>query len=287
MRIAVVAPSSRFGEEAAAQVRTIAQRTHPDVALYFHPQCFLTHNHFAGTDAARRDALIEVANDPSFDAIWFARGGYGACRIAEEAIARMGSAARAKAWLGYSDAAFLLAGLYKAGFGHVAHGPMPQDAMREGGDEAITRALAWLVDRAPDTLESGLEPEGRHAAFNAAVLGMLLGTPLEPDFAGHVLLIEEVSEAMYAFDRAMFHISSSANVRRAAGLRLGRVSDVRPNDPDFGEDEEEIVRRWCTRAGIPFLGRADIGHDAANKVVPFGPPRDQGAGGGAVGAGSV
>jgi len=28
---------------------------------------------------------------------------------------------------------------------------------------------------------------------------------------------------------------------------------------------------WCGRAGIPYLGRADIGHDSANKVVPFGP----------------
>ena len=24
------------------------------------------------------------------------------------------------------------------------------------------------------------------------------------------------------------------------------------------------------RAGIPYLGRADIGHDIENKVVPFG-----------------
>jgi muramoyltetrapeptide carboxypeptidase len=287
MRIAVVAPSSRFGEEAAGRVRAIAQATHPGVELRFHPQCFLTHGHFAGTDAARRDALVEVAGDPSVDAVWLARGGYGACRIAEEAIGRMGPAARAKAWLGYSDAGFLLAGLYHAGFARLAHGPMPQDAMRPGGDEAIVRALAWLVDRAPAALESSLESDGRHAAFNATVLGMLLGTPLEPDLAGHVLLIEEVSEAMYAFDRTMFHIASSASVRRAAGIRLGRVRDVQPNDPDFGEDEEEIVRRWCGHAGIPFLGRADIGHDAANKVVPFGPLRDQGAGGGAVGAGSV
>jgi muramoyltetrapeptide carboxypeptidase len=30
------------------------------------------------------------------------------------------------------------------------------------------------------------------------------------------------------------------------------------------------VRFWCERAGIPWLGRADIGHDSANKVVPFG-----------------
>ena len=42
------------------------------------------------------------------------------------------------------------------------------------------------------------------------------------------------------------------------------------NDPDFGESEEVVVRYWCERAGIDYLGRADIGHDSANKVVPFG-----------------
>ena len=35
--------------------------------------------------------------------------------------------------------------------------------------------------------------------------------------------------------------------------------------------EEEVARFWCERAGIAYLGRADIGHDAANKIVPFGP----------------
>ena len=140
--------------------------------------------------------------------------------------------------------------------------------MREGGEAAVERALAWLVDRASGALEPGLEPGEPHAAFNITVLGMLLGTPLEPDLAGHVLLLEEVSEHLYATDRALFHITASDNVRRVAGIRLGRVSDVLPNDPDFGEDAEAVVRHWCERAGIPFLGRADIGHDSANKVVP-------------------
>jgi muramoyltetrapeptide carboxypeptidase len=270
MRIAVVAPSSRFSEEAAQRVTAIAARAQPGVELHFHPQCFLTHNHFAGTDAARADALVEAANDPAVDAIWFARGGYGACRIAEAALARLGPAARTKAWLGYSDAGFLLAGLYRAGFANVAHGPMPQDAMRDGGEAAVERALAWLAARAPETLEPGLEPGRPYAAFNITVLGMLLGTALEPDLAGHILLLEEVSEHLYATDRALFHLAASPAIQRVAGIRLGRVNDVKPNDPDFGESAGAVARHWCERYGIAWLGRADIGHDSANKVVLFG-----------------
>ena len=72
----------------------------------------------------------------------------------------------------------------------------------------------------------------------------------------------------------MFHVTASANVRRAARLRLGRVGDIPPNDADFGADEEAIVADWCEPAGIAFGGRADIGHDADNRVVPFGARRD-------------
>lgn len=271
MRIGVVATSSRFGEETAQRVREIAARDFPRAELIFHPHCAHRHNHFAGTDAARLEALIAYANDPAFDAIWLARGGYGVCRIAEGAIAAMNAKARDKAWLGYSDAGFLLAGLHRAGFPHLAHGPMPQDVVREGGEAAVARALSWLVDRDPAALEPHLEKGCRHLAFNLTVLGLLLGTPLEPDLGGHVLMIEEVSEPLYATDRALFHLTASANVRRIAGLRLGRVSDILPNEPEFGESAEAVARFWCARAGIAYLGDADIGHDSANKVVPFGP----------------
>ena len=40
----------------------------------------------------------------------------------------------------------------------------------------------------------------------------------------------------------MFHLTASANVRGVAGIRLGRIGDVLPNDPDFGEDGETVVR---------------------------------------------
>jgi muramoyltetrapeptide carboxypeptidase len=269
MRIAIVAPSTPILLETAERVTAIAAEACPAAELFFHPQCFLTHNHFAGIDGARADALVEVGNDPAFDAIWFARGGYGSNRIAEAVLGRLAAAARDKIWLGYSDAGFLLAGLYRAGFPSVAHGPMVNDIRRDGGEAAIGRALAWLSQRAEDALEPCLG-SAPTVAFNLTVFGHLLGTALEPDLAGHELLLEDVSEHTYRTDRAMFHLTGQPALRRLAGIRLGRCSDVPENDPDFGETEEEVFRFWCERAGIPYLGRADIGHYADNKVVPFG-----------------
>jgi muramoyltetrapeptide carboxypeptidase len=265
MRIAIVAPSCPLKREAAAAVEAIvAERG--DCELIIHPQCFLTDGHFAGPDAARLAALREVMADPALDAIWFARGGYGSNRIAEAALADLPEAARGKTYMGYSDAGFLLAGLHKAGLDAV-WGPMSSDVLRDSGDTAVHRALNWLVLRDTTALEAHLQPPAM--AFNLTVLSKLLGTSLEPDFTGVDLLIEDVSEYLYGIDRTMFHVAASANVRKAARLRLGRINGILPNDVEFGSDEQAIVSDWCARAGIAYGGRADIGHDARNRVVPF------------------
>ena len=272
LKIGVVATASRMAPEVAERVPALARSLYGEDApeIVFHPEVLASAGHFAGDDATRARAFLDVANDPSFDALWFARGGYGACRIGEAVLAGLAPVARAKTYLGYSDAGALLGGLYRAGFPHVAHGPVAQDIMRNGGDAAIARALAWLVDRNPETLEPSLGDGRKAAAFNLTVFSQLLGTALEPDLTDHVLMLEEVSEAMYRIDRSFFHVTSNASVRRVAGIRLGRCSLVPPNDPDFGMAEDAVARFWCERSGIPWLGRADIGHDADNKIVPFG-----------------
>ncbi len=266
MRIAVVAPSCTLKPEAAERVQAIAA-TRGDCEIVFHRQCFLSDGHFAGPDAERLDALRDVMADPAFDAVWFARGGYGSNRIADALLADLPDGAEDKLYMGYSDAGFLLAGLHKAGL-DAAWGPMPQDALREGGEAAINRALDWLVRRDPAALEPDLQPPAM--AFNLTVLSNLLGTPLEPDFDSVDLLVEDLGEHLYRTDRTMFHVTASANIRRVARLRLGRVADVLPNDVEFGSDEVAIVSDWCARSGIAYGGRADIGHDAENRVVPFG-----------------
>ena len=265
MRIAVVAPSCTLKREAADAVQSIVARR-GECELIVHPQCFLSQGHFAGPDEARLAALREVMADPTVDAVWFARGGYGSNRIAEAALMDLPAAAAGKVYLGYSDAGFLHAGFHKAGL-EVAWGPMPQDVLRDGGETAIGRSLDWLVRRDPAALEPALD--GPAMAFNLTVLSNLLGTPLEPDFTGVDLLIEDVGEHLYRIDRSMFHVTASAAIQKVRRLRLGRIADVLPNDPDFGTDEASIVEQWCARSGIPFGGRADIGHDAANRVVPF------------------
>jgi muramoyltetrapeptide carboxypeptidase len=265
-RIAICAPSTPLTKDDARRVSALAQAEFPDAELYFHPQCFIAEGHFAGPDDKRLAALLECANDPRIDVVWFAKGGYGVVRIAQQAIAGMDHTSQDKVFLGYSDAGTLLAGLYRARIGVPVHGPMPSDIRRDCGEEAVRRSLSYLCgDR------SGLEPtlDARPTvAFNLMTLAMLCGTPLMPGLAGHVVMVEEVAEHLYAVDRLFFHVT--AHLGGVAGLRLGRVSDVPENDRPFGATPMEIARYWCDRHSIPFLGAADIGHDVANRIVPFG-----------------
>jgi len=271
-RIGVVAPASRMSPEVAERVQTLAGSLYPDRTpeIFFHPQCFATHGHFAGDDELRAQSFLVIANDESYDAVWFARGGYGSCRMVDAAMCRLTEPSRRKAYVGYSDAGVLLAALYRVGFDSVAHGPVAQDILRDDGDAAVGRALAWIIDRATEALEPTVSSAKKTAAFNMTVLCQLLGTPLQPDLDGHVLMLEEVGEAMYRIDRSLFHITSNAAIRKVSGIMLGRCRDITPNEPDFGMNEEEVARYWCRRSGIPWLGRADIGHDTNNKIVPFG-----------------
>ncbi|MGE0407741.1 MAG: LD-carboxypeptidase [Amphiplicatus sp.] len=268
--IAVVAPACRLTRETAEKVLALAARLGDEAPdIRFHEQCFLSDGHFAGPDAERSAAFLEAANDPSVDAVWFARGGYGSGRLDESLYERLGKAARRKIYLGYSDAGFILARLYAKKIGKPVHGPMPADLGRPGGEAAVRRALRYLAGDEED-LEPTALSGAKIVAFNLTILAHSIGAPWAPDLSGHVILVEEIAEHHYRIDRSFFTLFQNDGVRRAAGIKLGRCSDIPPNEPAFGKDEEEIARYWCARYGAPFLGRADIGHDVENKIAPFG-----------------
>ena len=170
-RIAICAPATPITREHADAARALVADEYPGLSLHFHEQCFTGLGHFAGSDVNRMDAFVECANDVSFDAVWFAKGGYGSNRIAAEAVKKLGYAARNKAYVGFSDCGYLLGTLYRAGIGQAVHGSMPVSSRSENGKVALRRVLDWFSGD-----DSGLEPslDGRPTvAFNLMTLAMM------------------------------------------------------------------------------------------------------------------
>ena len=289
-RIGIVAPSVYLLPQHVERANAMVATHFPDVELVWHPQVYgrapnevggdtgfvfsdatnvpaaELHGHFAGSDEQRAEAFIEMANREDIDAIWFASGGYGAGRIAMDVLPRLGPAARNKTYMGYSDASYMLAILYRAGFPHLCHGPMVID----GSEEARMRAVAWLARKDARSLEPGLRTGERYVAFNLISAAMMVGTPLFPDVTGHVMMVEEVGEYLYSVDRCFFALTSAVWRHPPAEIRLGQITDIKENDRPYGKDEVGIAQDWCGRANIRYGGRAEIGHYAGNKVVPFG-----------------
>ncbi|WP_115367543.1 LD-carboxypeptidase [Alteripontixanthobacter maritimus] len=267
-RIAICAPATPITRSHAEALQNLVAEEFPEHSVEFHPQCFAVDGHFAGPDALRAEALVDCANDPNFDTVWFAKGGYGSNRIAQAAISFMNEHARQKTYAGFSDCGYLLAALYRHDIGQSVHAPMPVSARSERGREGVRRSLRWF---AGDT--SGLEPslDGKTpaVAFNLITLCMVAGSPLMPDVTDHVVMVEEVSEHLYAVDRLFFQLTNLLEPG-IAGIRLGAITAVPENDREFGQSAEEIAQYWCARMGIPYLGRAQIGHTVDNRVVPFG-----------------
>ena len=94
----MVAPASRMSAEVAERVQALAGSLYPDgpPEIFFHPQCFASHGHFAGDDETRAQAFLDIANDESYDAVWFARGGYGSCRVVEAVMSGLTRAVQTK-----------------------------------------------------------------------------------------------------------------------------------------------------------------------------------------------
>ena len=225
-RIGLVAPGTRMSPDLAATgARRLARKTYGGRVELRVPSAVLPAGGPFRGRGSRADRGAGGGRQRSGRSM---RCGWRAADMARAGWRSMRSrgsnaAARRKKWLGYSDAGFLLAGSARAGFdacgARADAGGSRSARMARGG----ARGLAWLVEGASAALEQGVTPGHPNLAFNLTILSQLLGTPLEPDFAGRVLMLEDVGEYMYRIDRYFFHVTSNAQCAAVRGDQAGAV----------------------------------------------------------------
>lgn len=229
----------------------------------------------AGPDEVRARELSAFFADPEVDAIFAARGGYGCGRLLPlldfAAIARS-----PKAFLGFSDATFILNALV-ARAGIVAfHGPMVAMDFARGLTEAsldhLRRLLAGEVQNFELPARTALRPgvaEGEVVGGCLSMVASTMGTPYAPPLNGAILFLEDTGEKAYRIDRMLVHLRQAGVFERVAAVAFGAL---RP--PDGSEAEyrmiEECVAEQAASLDCPVLLGIEAGHGSANFTIPFG-----------------
>ncbi len=272
-RIAVVAPGSRVRRDPLRRGMRVLESWGYEVVPGEH--LFDRTGDLAGEDEARAEDLRWALSDPSIDAAWIARGGWGAARLLA-AVAPALAGARPRWVLGFSDATALFALLLREGWTPV-YAPLVADLA--DARRYVARDLRGFlrdprVERrfAPGPREV-LVPgsaEGFLAGGCLAVLAALAGTPWQPDLEGCVLFLEEVGEAPYRVDRMLWQLRESGMLRGVAGLVFGQFVGCRPAPGRPSRPLRTVLREHAEALGIPALAGLPVGHGPRMRVLPLG-----------------
>ena len=231
--------------------------------------------YLAGTDGARAADLQAVLDDPSLDAIWFARGGYGTARLLDRIDLR-GFLERPKPLLGYSDMTALFAPVLNRARTVCFHAPMVAELGRRGAYHlpSLHAMLAGReVSRRPAAREV-LAPgraSGRLLGGNLTVLAHLLGTPGEADLDGSILFLEETGEEAYRIDRLLDHLRRAGALSRVRGVILGHLlvpKATRAFPPDRAV--RDVLADHLLPLRVPVVTGFPSGHGDGKWTIPLG-----------------
>lgn len=275
-RVALIAPAGPVPDPRidAALERVTALGLEPALGSAVRDRC----GYLAGTDESRARDLDQALEDPSIDAIWALRGGYGAMRLLD-GLDLKPLRDRPRAFIGFSDNTALHVAIGRAGIVSF-HGPHAGGEWTEIVESTFQRVLfeakpAGVLplpdgnaesDR-PITLTGG-SAEGELAGGNLSLLAALCGTPFAFDARERIVTLEDVGEAVYRIDRALTQLLLSGCLDGAAGLALGRFTR-RPQRSEDGRELEDVLGEVATRLGVPAVYGFPIGHSDDNWCLPL------------------
>lgn len=242
--------------------------------------------YMAGPDENRLSDLNRAIRDPTIDAIWAIRGGYGVLRVVEQLdLAPLRD--RPKAFIGFSDNTILHLAFARAGLVSF-HGPHAGGAFppftdrwfrRLLRDPGFTGRLDEPDESAAVTLRGGVA-EGLLAGGNLALLASACGTPWALRGRGRLILIEDVNEPDYRIDRSLTQLRLAGCLDGAAGIAFGGFSWTEADRA--GAMVIEVLRERTARLGIPVLAGLPFGHVDEQWTLPLGRRARIDAGGGVV-----
>lgn len=225
---------------------------------------------FAGTDEERAAGYLELVRNPVVDAIFFARGGYGAARVLP-LLSAGEIGAHLKIHLGGSDLTALFAFLRRQ-VGLVAfYGPMVAVEMSSEADLDWENVLSGEIPPPhPFAREDVLSPgrgEGPLVGGCLSLLASLAGTPEALSAEGSILFWEDIGEPAYRLDRMITQLEQAGTFDTLRGMVIGSLVAPPGQAPDG-------LRGWLADRfhGAPFPVAVNLpgGHLARPRTFPLG-----------------
>jgi muramoyltetrapeptide carboxypeptidase len=238
----------------------------------------LKQNQNAGSPKDRADDIMSMFEDPSIDAIICARGGYGGNRVLpllDYDIIR----SNPKIFVGYSDVTgFLNSFAQKSGL-ITFHGPM----LTTYGEKTVQYNLDIFHQVLSGQDEVSITPprgcparclqagsaSGPLWGGNLTLVIERLGTEDQIETTGSILLLEDIDEKLYAFERMMLHLRKSGSLDRINGLVIGELLEMGEGKAPFGMNSDEIVMDVCADLGIPVISNFPCGHGDYQVTLPI------------------
>lgn len=234
---------------------------------------------FAGSAADRFAALTEAFAEPTTQAIFCARGGYGSNYLVE-GLNLDRSQAAPKIFLGASDLTSLQIFFWQRLGWVTFYGPMVASNFDRGAGATHGYDCASLVSALTETQQGWkldlrgepMIPGGGEGTLVGGCLTLVeasLGTPWELQTEGTIFLLEDRGMKPYHVDRALMHLKQAGKFRGVKGIILGEFPDCDP--PAGGETVQDVARRIIAPLGIPAVWSAPVGHtERAMLTVPLG-----------------
>ncbi len=228
----------------------------------------------AGSDEERARGYRELLDDSEVDAIFFARGGYGASRILDR-LSPEAISARPLIHLGGSDLTAFFA--LMVGRCRIAafYGPMPAVSFGEEGLDWQSVLEGAVPEAHSIPARDALAPgagEGPLVGGCLSLLASLAGTPEAVDARDAVLFWEDVGEEAYRLDRMLTQLERSGTLDRLQAMVIGSISP----GPRGGGELPEAVDAWLADrfAGAPYpvVRGFPAGHLKRPRTLPLGVP---------------
>lgn len=236
-------------------------------------------SYLAGEDAERAEDLNALFARPDIQAIFCARGGYGALRLLDrldwETIR-----ANPKIFVGYSDITTLHLALERHTDLVTFHAPMVTAIPKLN---ATASQLFWhllesdapegTLPADPDAMQTvvGGIAEGALAGGCLCLLSHACGSRYAPDFRGRIVLMEDVNAAVYQADRYLWQLRNAGAFDAAAGFVIGSLTGWQKHEADPPLNSPAALwRDFFGPLGKPALSGFPFGHEPNPLSLPLG-----------------